>query len=38
MSGQTHKSAKPTDNGGAQKVARTSSVKTSAPLTGKVKR
>lgn len=36
--GQTHKSSKPSDNGGAQKVARTTSVKTSKPSTGPVKR
>ena len=33
MSGQTHKSAKPTDNGGAKKVPDTRSVKTSKPAT-----
>ena len=36
--GQTHKSSKPTDNGGIQNVARTRSVKTTKPLTGVVNR
>lgn len=38
MGGQTHKSEKPATNGGVAKVARTSSVKTSKPSVGPVKR
>lgn len=36
--GQTHKSGKPTDNGGIANVARTRSVKTTKPMTGVVNR
>lgn len=36
--GQSHKSSKPSDLGGVQKVARTTSVKTTKPSTGPVKR